>query len=194
MSSGDAPREKFKKEILEALKVSGFTADQLGLVLRALDDRTTDVLFTRATTSATAAAGMPLPLAARITEWYVGDAAKAFAAREKAEGGVQVHGSVFGPVTGRDIVAGQVTQTGVMARDAVLEWADQILSDLQTRSGDVGEGKHLRDELASCNQESFPSAVQRFVVWAKGKAVELTSLGLSALSVLHQYLERLNRA
>lgn len=192
MAGSEPPRDKFKRDVLDALAASGFPPSQLDVVARALDDKTTDALFAKATTSATVTA-LPNSVAIRVTEWYHGDAANAFAQRESQHSNVRIEGSVYGPVTGRDIVANQVTQTGGIARDVIVGWADQVLRDLETHGTDVTEGNKLRDDLRDVPMEHLPERLARFVAWAKSNAVELSGLGLSFISVMTNYLETLRR-
>src|SRR2546426_12203510 len=117
----DDPRERFKKQVLDALAAARFSDEYLAVVKKTLDDHTTDDMFRRASAIAQIS-GIRSPSAVRITtEYYYDDSAKTFASRENPQSNIQVNDSVVGSIAGRDARVGQVTQS------VLLGAADQIL-------------------------------------------------------------------
>ncbi len=181
MSSDEDPRATYKKEVIARLQTSGFSLDVLGAVEKALDNPTLDRLFTTASSALTVSSP---PMALRSSEWYYGDAATAFAAREKREGGVVVQGSVHGVVAAGGISGGDINVAGNQWDVSAVSLARLLVQDMRSHSMDTGEGERLLANLEAAPAQEKSSAFSDFTAWAKKHAGDLASNGLALLSML----------
>ena len=181
MSSDESPRTTYKKALLEQLRTSGFDPSVVGSVEKALDQTALDHLFVTASTALTASSP---PIAYRLQEWYFGDAATAFAEREKRGSGVVVHGSVHGVVAGGGISDSEVRVAGTQVNVSAVSIARDILRDFQSQKVETTEGERLLDRVEATPVDERTSLLLDFVAWAKRHAGELTSNGLALLSIL----------